>query len=128
MRDRYLYLLGIIVLPAFLFGGCASGQVKSSFHDRSVEIAAKLAEADRLGARECSPRELARARVELEHARHESMETYYPPAWVHAEFDKAEFIADSLLENRRLAAKLGSRFRCARSGESRSKNEGGKWR
>ncbi|HZW37376.1 MAG: hypothetical protein ACM319_07085 [Deltaproteobacteria bacterium] len=116
MKNRNRSFLSLLVLLAVAVSGCAAGQVTKSFNDRSEEIAAKIAEAERLGARRCSPRELARAKVELEHARHEVRETHYPPEWVHREFDKAERAANELLEQRRLAASLGVRFRCLESG------------
>jgi len=116
MKARHLFSLALLLLIAASSLGCASGQVKKSFNERANEIAAKIAEAERLGARECSPRELAHAKVELEHARHEAMEPHYPRNWMHAEFDKADKAADELLEKRRIAASLGAHFRCLHSG------------
>jgi hypothetical protein len=115
MKTRNRPFLSLLVLLAAL-SGCAAGQVTRSFNDRSDEIAAKIAEAERLGARRCAPRELARAIVELEHARHEALEPHYPREWLHREFDKAESAANELLEHRRLATSLGVNFRCIDSG------------
>lgn len=116
MTIRRIHLFGAIVFLAVLLAGCAARQVTRNFNDRADEIAAKLAEAERLGARDCSPRELARVKVELERARHEALEPHYPREWVHMEFDKVENAAVRLLDERHLAASLGIRFRCARNG------------
>lgn len=115
MKNRNRSFLSLVVLLAVAASGCAAGQVTKSFNDRSDEIAAKIAEAERLGARRCAPRELARAKVELEHALHEAAETHYPREWLHREFDKAESAANELLEHRRLATSLGVNFRCVES-------------
>lgn len=116
MKNRNRPFLSLLVLLAVAVSGCAAGQVTKSFNDRSDEIAAKIAEAERLGARRCAPRDLARAKVELEHARHEALEPHYPREWVHRDFDKAESAANELLEHRRLATSLGVNFRCIDSG------------
>lgn len=116
MKSRYLCFLLSLLLAAAVASGCASGQVRKSFNDRTGEISAKIAEAERLGARDCAPRELARVKVELEHVRHEIKETHYPIDWMHFELDKAEKAANELLEKRRLAASLGGRFRCMETG------------
>jgi hypothetical protein len=116
MRNRNRPCLSLLVLLAVAVSGCAAGQVTKSLNDRSEEIAAKIAEAERLGARRCAPRELARVKVELEHARHEAQEPYYPREWMHRNFDKAERAANELLEHRMLAASLGVHFRCVDGG------------
>jgi hypothetical protein len=116
MKSRRLRFLLSLLLAAGAASACASGQVRKSFNERAIEISAKIAEAERLGARDCAPRELARAKVELVRVRHETQEPYYPTDWMHAEFDKAEKAADGLLEKRRQAASLGTHFRCFRSG------------
>ncbi len=116
MTRRRLHLFGAAIFLAVLLAGCAARQMSGNFDDRADEIAAKLAEAERLGARDCSPRELAHARVELERVRHEALETHYPREWVRMDFDKVESAADMLLDGWRHAASLGFRFRCARNG------------
>jgi len=116
MKTRNLCLLLSLLIAAAGASGCASGQVRKSFDDRTGEISAKIAEAERLGARNCAPRELARAKVELERVRHEIREPHYPTDWLHLEFDKAEKAANEVLEKRRMAASLGNRFRCMETG------------
>ncbi|HEY7586781.1 MAG TPA: hypothetical protein VH866_09770 [Candidatus Deferrimicrobiaceae bacterium] len=116
MKTRHLCILLSLLLAAAGAYGCASGQVRKSFNERTGEISAKIAEAERLGARNCDPRELARVKVELEHVRHEIKETHYPIDWMHLELDKAEKAANELLEKRRHAASLGIRFRCMEAG------------
>ncbi|GAB4227790.1 MAG: hypothetical protein OHK0028_00880 [Deltaproteobacteria bacterium] len=106
---------GILLLPAaiFLAAGCASIPAKAvAPADRAGMIASKIREAEQLGAKGCSPRTLARATVALEHVVHEVEEGYYHPAWLEPDFAAAERAADELLAERKLAAKLGPRFRC----------------
>jgi hypothetical protein len=106
MNARCVLFLSWIV-PAVFLSGCATGQVARNFADRYFEIEAKIDEAETAGAKECSPRELAFARIELERALHEAKEPHYPRDWVQAEFDKAEVAADTLLASGRLRASEG---------------------
>jgi len=80
--------------------------------DRARMIEAKIAEAERLGARSCTPRELAKAKVALEHLLHEVEEGYYTAAWLEPHIAVADDSAEVLLQDRRVAASTGSRFRC----------------
>lgn len=106
----------IVLVPAAIFvaAGCASVPAKNAAApaERAGMIAAKIREAERLGANGCSPRALARAMVALEHVLHEVDEGYYHPAWLEPDFAAAEKTAEDLLAERRMAAKLGLRFRC----------------
>jgi peptidoglycan-associated lipoprotein len=75
MRNRNLFLIAILVLAVGLAAGCAKRQLTKSETDRLDAIAAKIAEAERIGAPECIPyAELAKAKVALEDARHEMEE------------------------------------------------------
>jgi hypothetical protein len=95
------------IIPAIFLTGCATAQVGRNFADRYFEIAAKIDEAETQGARDCAPRELASARVDLERALHEAKEPYYPRDWIQTEFDKAEIAADKVLATGRLRASQG---------------------
>lgn len=116
MKGRANHFFAFLALSAAIASGCAAGRVAGSYDDRTWAIAAKLAEADRLGARDCSPRQLAHARVRLDRVRHEMAEPHYPPMWLHWEVERVDALAGELLENRRLAAKFGGgRFTCVGS-------------
>jgi hypothetical protein len=107
MNARCFLFLSWIVSAALL-SGCATGQDARNFADRYLDISAKIDEAEMQGARDCSPQELAFARIELERALHEAKEpNYYPRDWIHTEFDKAEIATDNLLATGRLRASQG---------------------
>lgn len=109
MKTRWIMLAALAALAA----GCASVQGKSTGSvERGLWIAAKIAEAEQLGAKECSPRALAKAYVALEHVMHEVKEGYYSDAWLEPQFDETDKLVDDLLAERRLAASLGRPFRC----------------
>jgi peptidoglycan-associated lipoprotein len=65
---------------------------------RLEAIAAKIAKAEQMDAKECAPRELAYAKAELDHARHEASESWENAQRYIAKADKA---ADELLEKTR---------------------------
>ncbi len=111
----------------FLAAGCAALQPTSTTGsaERGAWIASKISEAERLGAKGCSPRQLAKAKVALEHVMHEVKEGYYSDAWLEPEFTNADRIADDLLAERRLAASLGRPFRCV---SASTKGREGRWR
>ena len=122
MKTRWFMLAAVVALSA----GCATVQGKSTGSlERSQWIAAKLTEAEQLGAKECSPRSLAKARVALEHVKHEVDEGYYTDAWLAPDFAEADKLADELLAERRLAATLGRPFRCVSAMKRRNSAEGG---
>jgi len=78
MRNPKLFLVAILVLAVGLAAGCGTRQVTKSETDRLDAIAAKIAEAERIGAPDCIPyREIARAKVQLEDARHELRESWW---------------------------------------------------
>jgi len=75
MRNRNLLLIAILVFAVGLVAGCGKRTLTKSETDKFDAIAAKIAEAERIGAPECvDPKLLAKAKVSLEHARHESEE------------------------------------------------------
>jgi peptidoglycan-associated lipoprotein len=79
MRNvRALSLLSLALVLALSLGvsGCAKRQLTRGESDRLDALAAKISGAEDAGARECAPRELARAKVALEHARHEAGESF----------------------------------------------------
>ncbi len=111
MKTRWIVLAALAVMAA----GCASVQGKSASIgsvERGAWIAAKIAEAEQLGAKECSPRTLAKAYVALEHVMHEVGEGYYSDAWLEPQLAETDKLVDDLLAERRLAASLGRPFRC----------------
>jgi hypothetical protein len=108
MNTRRSMLFLWLILVAVFISGCAMGQATRDLSDRYVEIATKIDEAETLGARDCAPRELAYAKVELDHALHEVNESYYPPAWLNARFDKAESVANEVLTKQRIDANQGA--------------------
>ena len=96
MRSHKLCLAAVVVLAVgLLAAGCAKREITSSENARLDAIAAKIAEAERIGAPDCMPyRELAKAKVALEDARHELTER-----WETAEshLKAAEAAADAAL-------------------------------
>lgn len=94
--------------------GCAGIPPAAGLDARADRIAIQIERAEQMGARECAPKELARAKVLLEHARHEMAEGHYPPAWTMRELAVAERVASAMLRGRILAQR--SRFQCAQPG------------
>jgi len=78
MRNHKLFLAVFLVLAVGLLAtGCAKRQITSSENARLDAIAAKIDEAERIGAPDCVPyKELAKAKVALEDARHELTERW----------------------------------------------------
>lgn len=94
MRNARVLAIGFVVLALAVASGCAKRQLTKSDTSRLDAIAAKIAEAERIGAPDCVPqRELARAKVALEHARHEMVE-HFEAADEHVK--EAEAAADDL--------------------------------
>ncbi len=115
MKTWCLILTALLTVAA----GCATTGTKSTASlERGAWIAVKLGEAERLGAKECSPRSLAQARVALDRAMHEAGEGYYSDAWLEPDFAAADKLADDLLAQRRLAASLGRPFLCVSASRS----------
>ncbi len=97
MRTIHLRTIAIIVAFVFLGVGCATVLTQEQI-SRLDRIAAKIAEAERMDAVNCAPRELARAKATFDHARHESGEN-----WEEAlpYVEDAERAADELLAKTR---------------------------
>jgi len=100
LRKRHFFFLCIVLLSAALAPGCVKRQTTAGVMDLEANIATMIVKAEQLGARECSPRELARAKVLLELAIHERKEMYYPLSWTVPSLVKAEQIAQEILEDR----------------------------
>lgn len=98
MRNRHLLLFLAFLLAATLAAGCAKRQLTKSETDRLDAIATKIAKAEQMGAKECAPKELAYAKAEYDHARHEAYEN-----WENAQqyIRRADKAADLLLEKTR---------------------------
>jgi hypothetical protein len=109
MSHRMVVAGALLILSA----GCSAMHAKAvDPMDRARGIEAKVAEAERLGARSCAPRDLARVKVALDHLVHEAQEGYYTASWLEPDFAAADKAVEELLEERRVAASMGSRFRC----------------
>lgn len=104
----------ILVLGASIGSGCAGRQTAADLADRAERIAVLIERAEQMGARNCAPRELARAKVSLERALHEMAEGHYPAGWTRKEFDKVETMASALLNGRIMAQRTG--FTCYKGG------------
>ncbi len=122
MKTSWVMLTAVLIVA----GGCATMQPASTGSaERGAWIASKISEAERLGAKECSPRQLAKAKVALAHVMHEVNEGYYADAWLEPKFAEADTVADEILAERRLAASLGGPFRCV---SASPKGHEGRWR
>lgn len=99
MKNRYRFCSVTLLLAVLLAAGCAKRQMTQSQTDMLDAVGAKITKAEQMGARECAPRELAYARAEYDHARHEANEN-----WEKAQpyILKASKAADDLLEKTRL--------------------------
>jgi hypothetical protein len=122
-----------IVLSAavlFLGAGCASMPAKAVVPSaRTGMMASKITEAEYLGAQNCSPRALAKAKIALDHVAHEVQEGYYHPAWLEQDLANAEKAAEELLAERKSAASRAPRLHCGPTvlpgtGESGALKEG----
>ena len=99
MRNARVLIIGFVVLALAVASGCAKRQLTRSETSRLDAIAAKIAEAERIGAPDCvPPRELALAKVALEHAQHEMLEHFET---AEADVKEAEAAADDLLAKTR---------------------------
>jgi hypothetical protein len=112
MRGRVFYFLCLFLLSAALAPGCTKRQTTKGVMDWEERIAIMIVRAEQLGARECSPRELARAKVLLDHAIHEREEGIYPASWLGTKLVEAERMAQELLEKRVMANKAEFPFGC----------------
>ncbi len=76
---------------------------------RTDDIAARILEAEKTGAAECQPRELARVKAELEVARAGITDLEFDPGVTEAVLARAEPLSGNLLASRRFAASHGIR-------------------
>jgi len=110
VRTGKLLAAAALLLASHIAAGCAGRHTAADLTLRADRIAMQIERAEQMGASKCAPRELARAKVQLEHALHELAEGHYPAAWTSREFDEAERVADEMLRGRILAQRSG--FRC----------------
>jgi peptidoglycan-associated lipoprotein len=98
MRNRHLLLFLAVLLATTLTAGCAKRQLTKTETDQLDAIAAKIAKAEKMDAKDCAPKELAYAKAEFDHARHEAFEN-----WENAQpyLRKADKAADELLAKTR---------------------------
>ena len=87
----------LVVAVALAVGCAAKRQITQGESDQLDAIAAKIARAENMDARECAPKELATAKVELDHARHEATESFYSQAKIQEYIKEADVAADTLL-------------------------------
>ena len=71
------------------------------------EVAAKIVIAERMGASECSPSAVARAKEELAAAQRAATGNHYDPASAYRSFRVADQAADELIESRKFAKTKG---------------------
>ena len=104
-------LLSTAVL--FLGAGCASMQGTATVPSaRTGMMAAKITEAEFLGAQKCSPKALAKAKIALDHVSHEMEEGYYHPVWLEDDLVSAEKAVAELLAERKTAASRAPQLHC----------------
>ncbi|MGB7972361.1 MAG: peptidoglycan-associated lipoprotein Pal [Candidatus Deferrimicrobiaceae bacterium] len=97
MRNRNLILFSLLVLAVAFATGCAKRGMTKSDMDRGDAIEAKIARAEKMGVKNCNPKELAAAQATLAHARHEAREGHYNDAEIAAYFAAADKTADDLI-------------------------------
>ncbi|GAB4373913.1 MAG: hypothetical protein Kow00128_23740 [Deltaproteobacteria bacterium] len=113
---RSVRVVSAVVLLAGVLGwaGCAGHSPAAALDLRAERIAIQIERAEQMGARECAPKELARAKVLLDHIRHEMIEGHYPSAWAARDLNVAEKVANAMLQGRILAQRSG--FECYHPG------------
>ena len=94
-RTLPFLFLSLLLAVAVAGSGCAKRQLTRGEADRLESLSAKIAQAEAAGAKECAPRELARAKVAVEHARHEASESFEK---FNAAIAEAEKAVEALLE------------------------------
>lgn len=96
MRRLLAFVLAVVVTVSL--AACAARQLTSSEIDRLARIEGKIAEAERLGAKEAFPGELAELRAELDRVRHE-MKEHWTAEESNRQIDALEKRVDTLLVN-----------------------------
>lgn len=108
-------LAGIVLLAGIVSAaGCAGHSPAAGLDLRAERVAIQIERAEQMGARECAPTELARAKVLLDHIRHELAEGNYPGAWTARDLYAAEQVANAMVQGRILAQRSG--FECFHPG------------
>ncbi len=97
MRARNIVqlLFALLLIGCLAASGCAKRVITKGETDRLETLARKIAQAESAGAMECAPKELAQAKVALEHALHESSESFEKANEALVDAEKA---VDALLE------------------------------
>ncbi|HEY7586454.1 MAG TPA: hypothetical protein VH866_08095 [Candidatus Deferrimicrobiaceae bacterium] len=88
----------------------AKNRMAPAYAKRAATVMAKIAEAERMGAKDCQPGELAQTKAELNRARADAAGVRKDVQETDAAFAKAEKAADSLLTKRQFAMQKG--FKC----------------
>lgn len=83
------------------------GEAFSHLDTLYKEVAAKIVIAERMGASECSPSAVARAKAELAVAQRAATGNHYDPAAAFRSFRAADQAADDLIESRKFAKTKG---------------------
>lgn len=100
MRKNVLTtFVSITALLALLVSGCATRQLTSAQSSALDAIAVKIADAEAMDAVDCAPKELARAKANLDHARHEMVDEQDEEAATYVK--TADKAADKLLAKTR---------------------------
>ena len=107
MRSWRAAAAGLLILVASIASGCAGRQTAADLSDRAERVAILIERMEQMGARECAPEKLARAKVLLDHALHEMAEGHYPAAWTRKEFHEAEKVTGEMLHRMILATPSG---------------------
>ena len=103
-----------VVYPYYAPMGAAELQETiGRLDDLSEHVASKIELAERMGASQCSPRDVARAVEALGNAQRIAAAHHFDPDYAERPFLVAERLADDLLESRRTATALG--FVCVSS-------------
>ncbi|HEY3489653.1 MAG TPA: peptidoglycan-associated lipoprotein Pal [Candidatus Deferrimicrobiaceae bacterium] len=76
VHNRIHLLFAVLLIAGLAISGCAKRQLTRGESDRLETLANRIAQAESAGAKECAPKELAVAKVALEHAQHESGERF----------------------------------------------------
>lgn len=87
----------------------SKSRMAATYAKRGALIGEKIADAERMGAMDCAPSEVARAKSELDRARRDAAGIRSGIQETDASFARAEQIADALLANRQFASRTGIR-------------------
>jgi hypothetical protein len=97
-----------VVYPYFVTMGAGELEERVGHLDAlSDRVASKIGMAERMGALQCSPSDVARAGEALESARRIAAAHHYDPDYAERPFLAAERLADDLVETRRIAYSRG---------------------